>query len=237
MTSEQGTYINIEKRIAALHASKSNLSNHLLDVRLNESARADVHSQLEKVNKDLAFLQYNPANIHSRSNSIYRLNSLTNYTIALKDKLLELNEDNKVIIFCKFTETIDRVTDNGFHGKSENNDEIIESFNYGNSRVIGVGKKANRGINFKKLNHCIAHSYTSSETDYNQGTKGRMTRLPINQLGYIHILVSYYIDSDNTVKYCQNYKWASSFLAQETNEMVAVSSIDECLNILKQDNK
>jgi len=239
-TSEVEQYKYIEREIAILYSKLNGLYSELNNKKFLNEDTSTISNDIAKYTKQLQFKQASPTNKKSRANIVYRLNSLTKYAIELKNKLIE-DEKNKVIIFCKFTDTIDEITNNGFHSKvdSATADNVVDRFNCGELKVIGVSKKANRGINFTGLNHCIAHSFTSSETDYFQGAKGRMTRLPIDETAYIHILVSYYTIKDKngkeTIKYCQNYTWAASFLEKEKSEIVSVNNIEDCLNIIQND--
>ena len=89
-------------------------------------------------------------------------------------------------------------------------------FNAGINRELGVVAKVKRGISFVGLNHSIGHSYTESATDFIQREIGRMTRLPINETAYVHILISYYFDKNGKKKYCQNKKWLD-FIKSNTN--------------------
>ena len=135
------------------------------------------------------------------------------------------DSENKVIFFATRKETIDKLTPNGYYGKVS--DDIIGEFNLGNIRDIGVCKKANRGVNFKGLNHCIAQSYTSSETDQNQGIIGRMTRLDTGDVAAIHILVSMYETLNKTTDYCWSYEWVKDLIDNNIDDLVLVEDDED----------
>lgn len=247
-TSEQKKYEWVEKEILIATIRLNQLKRTVSDEDASYSERNNASYAIPKAINTLKYLQYSSGNKNSRANLTYTLQSLTDYTIQLKNELLsnsliniddELSKDNKVIIFGKFTDIIDEITPYGFHGKKskDEGDEIVNRFNFNELREIGVVKKANRGINFKNLNHCIGHTFTSSETDYLQGTKGRMTRLPIHRNAYIHILYSYYYvvnkkTGEVVKKYCQNKSWADAFLTGESNDIYTVNSIEDSIALI-----
>lgn len=244
-TSEQEQYLYIEKEILKATIKLSSAQKIVRDSSYSMEDRDRASLSIPKLINRLKYLQFSPSNKNSRANITYNLQSLTDYTLRLKDVILNnpdinksdtISKPNKLIIFSKYTDIVDKLTDYGFHGKisKEDGDIIVDKFNFNEIRDIGVVKKANRGINFTNLNHCIAHSFTSSETDYLQGTKGRMTRLPIYRNAYLHVLYSYYYVKDKNgnmiKKYCQNKTWADSFLEGETNEIHHIYSIEDCIS-------
>lgn len=249
-TSEKDNYEYIEKEILIQTIKINRLRRDSRDYDLSAREIAEAIKQLPKAENRLKYLIFSPNNKNSRTNVTYTLKSLTDYTIKLKDSILhdpkinldnEHSKPNKVIIFARLTKTIDLITKNGFHGNTDREDvnEVVKEFNRNEIRDTGVVQKANRGINYVNLNHCIGHSVPSSDTPYLQGTKGRMTRLPIYRNAYIHILVSYYnVKSPKTgivvKKYCRNKAWADSFLRDETNDIYYVNSIEESVDLVQK---
>lgn len=167
-------------------------------------------------------------NKNSRLKFLRSAESLIQYAIKLKYRILLNSPDHKILIFAELTEDVDKITPSTYHSKSKNND-ILTKFNEGNVRELGVVKKVNRGVNFIGLDNCIVQSFSSSLTNAQQAFVGRMVRLSPDELAHIHILVSYYLENGAKV-YAQNLHWALSFL--ETPELAHIEIVryDKGLN-------
>jgi superfamily II DNA or RNA helicase len=177
----------------------------------------------------------NPKNKNNRVAQLTENQSLINYARKLRDILHLENEENKVVFFATRTDIIDKLTPNGYYGDVE--DSIIKQFNTGEIREIGVCKKANRGVSFVGLNHCIAQSYNSSQTDQNQGVLGRMTRLPIEELAYIHILVSTYVNPANKEPtYCQNFEWVRNLVELNIDDVLLITDIKDTIKHINNES-
>jgi len=116
------------------------------------------------------------------------LNNLDS-SVAVVKKLLELihsEQNNKVLIFSALTKQADKLP-NPFHGNSKEDDGIAK-LNSGEFKTMAVVKKVNRGTNLVGVNYIIKESFDGSETDFQQ-THGRLTRLPVGEVGRYIILI------------------------------------------------
>lgn len=147
---------------------------------------------------------------YSRTNFLYSLPSTTKATKHILNYVIN-NTPHKSLIFSQRTAILDAILGNNtFYGNKSN--EIIDAFNKGKIKALGVSKKVERGINFKNLNVGIFQSYSSSESEFVQRI-GRFVRLDPKDTATIYIVYSTYIDNKtNEVKKCQNYKWVTTAL-------------------------
>ena len=243
-TSEQEQYKYIQKAIKKHIITASNYkkeidkkwkeyfannkASHIIsEIKVLEAKQAREWKNKERIESGLG-------NKSSRLNFLYSLKSTIDYSKKLKEKLLK-EDNNKIVIFSKFTDCLRQITDYCFvQGEEE---DLVDRFNRGEFRDLGVIKKANRGISFEGANHCIAQAYSSNMTDFIQGLKGRMTRLNIdeeNKTAYIHILVSTYKEEGKET-FCQNYNWVKNFLDEQIDidKPIYVSNLNEIDNIIK----
>jgi hypothetical protein len=225
---EVSKYKWINKKIeeATINMSKSweivkDVNNYSVTERQDAKAIADEWKEVKN------HWESSPFNYNSRLRFLRSADSLINYAILLKNRILARNPDNKVIIFSELTDDIDKITVHRYHGKSKNLD-VIKQFNEGTIRELGVVKKVNRGVNFNKLNNCIAQSFNSSTTNAQQAYIGRMVRLQPDELAHVHILVSYYISGRDKV-FAKNWDWAQSFLNSEELNHIQVINYDKGL--------
>lgn len=191
---------------------QKNIEN--LKDELTEAFRAGLpKAEISRLFNLKAYWEYSPKNKNSRINLMRTVKSLMDFAIALKVRILSSDENNKVILFSQLSKTADVIAAHTYLGKDS--DKIIEAFNKGGIRELGVVKKVTRGVNFIGLNHCIVHSYNSSLTEFKQGYIGRMVRLPVGQMAFIHLLISYYEDANGERVYCQNMNWLKEILEDE----------------------
>jgi superfamily II DNA or RNA helicase len=192
---------------------KNQIGDQYREILNLKRAGADSRKVEEEITKLSNFKRYwesSPKNCNSRMSMMRSTKSLIEYAKLLKTNILNFNEKNKVLIFSQLTKDVNLITDNRFHGESPD-PSIVDSFNRGEIRDLGVIRKVHRGVNFVGLNNCIVQSYTSSHTDAQQAYIGRMVRLPSDQIGHIHFLVSYYIE-DGIKIYCHNASWLGQVL-------------------------
>ena len=166
--------------------------------------------QVERWKRTKAYWESSGGNKNSRMHMMRTAESLHDYAALLIKAITKNDPNNKILIFSELTEQVDLLTGNRYHGK-EHKKETLENFNEGVIRELGVVKKVNRGVNFKALNNCVVHSYSSSMTNAQQAFIGRMVRLAPDQLAHIHILVSYY-DDHGTKSYCRNMNWIKNVI-------------------------
>jgi superfamily II DNA or RNA helicase len=124
---------------------------------------------------------------NQRAKFLKELESLDKYSSILT-KLLLQDPNNKVLLFAKYTKTIDTLG-NSYHSKNKKGNTNIEKFNNAEIRSLGVCKTVSRGISFKNLNQIVGHSYDGTDTYYTQALQGRATRLDTKELAFIHILI------------------------------------------------
>jgi len=190
--------LQAKHEISKLYAIKNELYHRGEDY-------SHIEQSIFKEKNKKKYWEFSPANPNSRMSMMRNTKSLNDYAKKLKENLLQSNKDAKVIVFAQLTKIVDEITKHQYHGKKADK-SIIDRFNEGDVSELGVVKKVHRGINFQGLNNAVVHSYTSSMTDALQAYVGRLVRLPIEELGHIHFLVSYYHNGDEKM-YCQNAYW------------------------------
>lgn len=196
----------------------------------NQYTYSAIESAKSKINKYKGIKKYwesSGRNKNSRLKFLRSLKSTKEYAKNLKKAIYEYDEKNKIIIFSIYTKDVDDITPYAYHGKSDDPD-IIKEFNRGEIREIGACKKANRGVNFSDLNHCIVQSYSTSLTNAMQAYIGRMVRLDPNETAYIHILYSVFWQN-NKIQYAHNYNWVQNLLNNKELSHIKVYNYDEGL--------
>jgi superfamily II DNA or RNA helicase len=121
--------------------------------------------------------------------SIRRLNYLKqfktkeNYVKALLNKI---PLDEKCIIFANTIEQAERLCSYSHHSKQK--EDYLESFQEGMITRLSCVEQLSEGINIKDLKHAIImHSFSSSSPKAKQKF-GRLMRLAVSELAYVHIL-------------------------------------------------
>ena len=164
-------YVFTNEKIAELYDKKSNETVFTAKVQLEQKINA-----LKRQRKMWAI---------KRANLLFGLESSAEYARKLSNYLLEKNENNKILIFTKFTELADQIACSYHNGTT---DENLVRFNNNEIRALAVSKKVQRGYNFKDLNHVIACGFDSSEDYFEQAINGRATRLRVGETAYLHLI-------------------------------------------------
>lgn len=111
----------------------------------------------------------------------------------LIDRILSMNDSNKVLTFSKLTSQADAINGHAYHTKNGMRNLDLEMFNRGDIRSLGACEALNRGVNLVGVNYLISESYDGSET-YFQQKHGRGTRLDVEDFMTYIILLPYYED-------------------------------------------
>lgn len=139
----------------------------------------------------------------SRLNILYNLKSTQLASTQLQEELLKENT-NKVLLFSERTSILDSICkENVFYGNKP--ESILDKFNRGIIRFLGVSKKIERGFNFKNLNHLIFQSFNGGESNFTQRL-GRIMRLETDQIATLHVMVSYYYSKGEIIP-ARNNVW------------------------------
>lgn len=122
------------------------------------------------------------ANIN-RINKLKQFNSKEHYTLALTE---QINQEEKVIIFCNTIEQAEKMCTYAHHSKLK--ESPLEDFKQGHITRLSCVEQLSEGINIPNLKHAVLmHTYSGSSPKAKQKF-GRLMRLPTDQTATIHIL-------------------------------------------------
>jgi hypothetical protein len=179
-----------------------------------------IKEKIDFLKKSKGYWEFSPRNKNSRIEFLRTAKSLTDYARNLKTDILNHKESNKVILFSQLKKSGYLISDHTYFEGEEAS--VFDRFNEGVIRELAVVKKVNRGVNFKKLNHCIVQSFNSSITEAKQGYLGRMVRLPSDETAHVHFLISYYYERGEKM-YCHNTMWLKEVL--EDSELSHIEKV------------
>ncbi len=222
---EVSKYKWISQKIQEMKDNLSAFYDYLRGSKLSYEQRAAVSDKLQILRNQKEYWESRKSNPNNRMSMMHTARSLSDYAKLLKDMILASSINCKVIVFGELTSEIDKITGYAYHGKKSDGD-IIELFNSGEVREVGVVRKVNRGVNFEDLNNAIIHSYTSSVTNAAQAYIGRLVRLDPSEVASIHFLVSYYLDEDGEKIYCQNHEWVTGIFNSKELEHLTLNYFD-----------
>lgn len=186
MQSENDAYIYLEKNV--------NKGVMMLSM-------AELEDKKEDINKWKAFLAYST---RKRRNFLLSLQSSRALARQLEWRILSDNDQNKILIFSALTKQSDLICTHTYHSKNKVK-QNIENLNSGIIRTLGVCKAIDRGENLEGVNFFLFESYDGSQTSFQQ-RHGRATRLKINKIATLCVLVPYYLDN-GVYKPTQAIKW------------------------------
>lgn len=152
---------------------------------------------------------------NARARLLYELPSKIKVSKKLIDGL-----PGKTIIFGNSIDALLQITPNVV--SSRNNDkrnlDIRESFDDGNTNIIGAFKKLKQGANLVGLDNCILHSYYGKSKDFVQ----RIGRLRDNgEIGRVFVLVTF---GTQEVKWFDNmFEGTAGF------NIIGCNSVEDCL--------
>lgn len=92
-------------------------------------------------------------------------------------KVININDNSRLLIFTTLTESANQLSDYQFHSKSDKDN--LELFSSGKIDKLAVVNMANVGLNIKPLNKAVVHQFQSSEETAQQ-RMGRLLRLEYN---------------------------------------------------------
>lgn len=124
----------------------------------------------------------------------------------LANHLYNEHPDNKILIFCNFSEQADKVCKFSYHSKNDKDNTNLHDFDEGRIRVLSVVGKIDRGINLKGVNHAVFESAGDSKTKMTQKS-GRLRRLDIDDHCELYFLIPFYKDRRGEVKPTIVQKW------------------------------
>ena len=128
--------------------------------------------------------------IQARKEFLWSLPSSAKLAIAVKNRILNANANNKVLIFSARKPQSKLISNNHINGemKTELVTKIMSDFNEGHIRDLASVDKIRMGINFKNVKYGIIESYNGSTVDHNQKV-GRTDRLDVEDIAVIIILL------------------------------------------------
>ena len=192
--SEEAKYVWFEDKLMK--------NNKLIKDNTIEASRiTDTFARQAVLAKNNKIYAGNKSMTNRRAKFLKELISLDSYAVALKNAIAK--EGNKVLLFAKYTKTVDKFGDS-YHYNNKNDN--VEKFNADEIKYLGVCKTVSRGVSFTKLNHIIGHSYDGTETYYTQALQGRATRLDVSELAFIHILIPIITEGTN-IRHTRAIDW------------------------------
>ena len=165
-----------------------------------------------------------------RKEFLHNLESSAEIARYLVDQILLANPENKVLVFSALTDQANKITQNPFHSKS-NDDTVIDSLSRGEIRAASVCQAINRGVNIHGLNYLIKESYVGSETDFQQ-QHGRGTRLDIDETMTFVTLIPMYSVYSTVV---ENGRSVRRWVKSQTQAAVWAANMKESFNIESKD--
>lgn len=131
---------------------------------------------------------------------------------SLAKHLYDKHPNNKIIIFCNFSQQADRVCKFSFHSKNEKDNTNLSDFDDGKIRVLSVVGKIDRGINLKNVGFGIFESAGESKTKMTQKS-GRLRRLGVDEHCELYFLIPFYKDRKGQLKPTIVQKWVTESTA------------------------
>ena len=127
--------------------------------------------------------------IKNRKEFLWNLNSSYHIALQIKNKILNANKNNKVLLFSELTSQANRLSPYNIHsnvGKTskqsnELNKLTLQQFNDGEIRELSSVKSLQLGLNLNKANFAIFESYNGGDTGAKQ-SGGRLGRLDIESV-------------------------------------------------------
>jgi superfamily II DNA or RNA helicase len=97
--------------------------------------------------------------------------------IEAAKKVINNQDNSRLLIFTTLTETANQLSDYQYHSKADKDN--LELFSSGKIDKLAVVNMANVGLNIKPLNKAVVHQFQSSEETAQQ-RMGRLLRLEFN---------------------------------------------------------
>lgn len=138
--------------------------------------------------------RYNWA-MNARKDLLWSLSSSSSIAVAIKNKILNSQITNKVLLFSELTTQTNKLSENIIHSNISNstketnalNKATLLKFNTGEIRDIASCQSLTLGLNLASVNWVIFESYSGSITNSKQ-KKGRANRLDINDVAHIVVI-------------------------------------------------
>jgi len=164
---------------------------------INNKAFMDQQISYEEYLKTLNSADYRIKMIvRKRSDLLLRSVASAKMTKKLIAHSQNNNPENKIIVFSKRTSQSLKICgkDNVYNGSvtKKNADANYKAFDKGDSKLLGVCDKVNRGVNIDNLNTAIMESFYGSDTQAVQRL-GRMMRLNPNEMATVYVLLPYFM--------------------------------------------
>jgi superfamily II DNA or RNA helicase len=151
--------------------------------------------------------QKNAARIYLQAIKYRRefLNNLTSSAVIankLKDKILNSQITNKVLLFSELTSQAEKLSAYSIHSKQdeETNRQLLYMFDTGTIRELSAVRSLSLGLNLVGANWAIVESFNSSSVDLLQKI-GRTSRLNPDAVANIVIIVPLKLRQRNGIKH------------------------------------
>ena len=173
--------------------------------------------------------QKNAARIYLQAIKYRRefLNNLTSSAVIankLKDKILNSQITNKVLLFSELTSQAEKLSAYSIHSKQdeETNRQLLYMFDTGTIRELSAVRSLSLGLNLVGANYAIVESFNSSSVDLLQKI-GRTSRLNAEDVANIVIIVPLKTQAE---------EWYQSFMKDilqrdEDSDITIINSIED----------
>lgn len=145
-----------------------------------ESAKQNMFSRRDKASQ-----MYYRITLGERARFLYNLESKT----KVAKKLLEKLYPNRVIVFSKSIDQIEKICVNTYHSKKSNRKGVLDAFNNKEINILGCVDALNEGKNLTDVDIAVIVSLDSNPKNIIQRI-GRVIRFKEGKLAKIYIVVS-----------------------------------------------
>lgn len=155
--------------------------SHLASHDVPEEAKRNIRTYMWAMNK--------------RKVLLWSLSSSASFAKEARDKILNANLGNKVLLFSELTEQADQLSNHSIHSNNgetakktkEYNQNLLNLFNLGKIRELSSCLSLTLGLNMSHANWAIFESYSGSKVNSKQ-KKGRLNRLPVDDVANVLII-------------------------------------------------
>lgn len=201
--NENSLYAYYDKKINQIKSQIAEAFTRLENTT-DSASRNAISLSIDALKKSKQYLE-SRGKYGNRAKFMYELRSNLSKCLRLKSNIL--SKGGRLLLFSQYTKTLDILSSHTYYGSTAKN-KNLDAFNKKIINELAVTtKKVGRGVNFKGLNFAVGHSFTSSSAEFIQALLGRLSRLPVNEIGTLYLFTNYFKDSRGEDRDCINVQW------------------------------
>lgn len=163
--------------------------------------------------------------MNRRKTLLWSLDSSAKLAKETRDRILNANSGNKVLLFSELTEQADQLSKYSIHSNNgetakktkEYNQNLLNLFNLGEIRELSSCLSLTLGLNMSHANWAVFESYSGSKVNSKQ-KKGRLNRLPVDDVA--NVLIIKPKDTQAEVWFEKAFGWIEDYtLIKNVNEL------------------